>query len=86
VMAFKIDGDYETLEPGLAYQSFDFLFAAAEMMFVAVFRQEGETSEVAEAVVCDAYHLTGVVVVVMVAWMKRMNGMSGHVAVLRWKN
>ena len=88
-MTFEIDSDYETVEPGLADQSFDFFFAAAEMVFVAAFGQEGEAGEVAEAVVGDTDHLTGEVVIAMIAGMMRttgMRGMSGNVAVRRWKN
>ena len=86
MMAFEIDGDYEAVEPCLANQSFDFFLSTAEMVFVAVFRQESEAGKVAEAVVCDADYLTGVVLLVMGAWMMRMTGISWSGAIRRWKN
>lgn len=86
MMAFEIDGDDEAVEPCLADQSFDFFLAAAEMVFVAVFRQEGEAGKVAEAVVGDADNLTGVVLLVMGAWRMCRTGVSWNAAVRRRKN
>jgi hypothetical protein len=71
----------------LADEGFDF-FRGRDSGVRAVFGQEGEAGEVAEAIIGDANYFAGVVLVVLmiVAGMMRMAGMrriSGDVAVRR---